>query len=651
MAAFAGLRPYFARMRSLYPRQALTLTEFGAEANRYEPPTVKQTYAFQERYLRRTLAAVAANPWLAGAIYWTAREFAVKPYWDGGAGIPLAERTSIHNKGLIAYDGTPKTRSRRGAKGVPREPALPRPTTLRVCTVGKRVARAYCNAMPETNRARGYRGHEVRAPIASVLAASTLLLAVVLATAAPRIASPDVSPTGPALPDKAGGSRRPSGATLTLTNPNAGTGDVDEFTHAVSRLSHGRMRVSVSEFAYYMQLDRANSLVRDLQAGRVQLAKIDTRELDRAGVSALRALTAPGLIDSLALEQRVLESAISRQMLSSFRRLGLVGLAIVPGELFKPVGITRTLLAPRDFRGATFYVTPSDVDTATLRALGARPIAHVYERIKPVDGLETSVHPFYFAHSVHHGRVTSATNLNLWPRLSAIFMSARVFDRLAPDQQRILRTAGARLVASAIARVRSQTAESTRVACARGVRLMRARAADVAAFKRALRPVLASLDRDAQTRRFISAIARMKQQLGTGPDAQSCGKPAPRPPVSTRPTPIDGVYRSDVTVAQLNRVPSFEAREYGLAEYGHFTLVLRRGRFRWSGASVHGDLLISGTFALHGPVVTLRPVDPIDFAGNTWTYRWSRYRDILSFRKVGRAPALLVVHPWRRASP
>ena len=46
---------------------------------------------------------------MGGAIYWTAREFAVKPRWDGGARpLPVNGRDSIHNKALIAYDGTPK---------------------------------------------------------------------------------------------------------------------------------------------------------------------------------------------------------------------------------------------------------------------------------------------------------------------------------------------------------------------------------------------------------------------------------------------------------------------------------------------------------------------------------------------------------------
>ena len=105
---FHTLRPYLKAMRIKYPRQAMMMTEFGAEATFHGPPTEKQTYEFQSRYLARTLRVVKSFPWLAGAIYWTAREFAVKPDWDGGANIPPSQRTPMHRKGLISYDGTPK---------------------------------------------------------------------------------------------------------------------------------------------------------------------------------------------------------------------------------------------------------------------------------------------------------------------------------------------------------------------------------------------------------------------------------------------------------------------------------------------------------------------------------------------------------------
>ncbi|MEJ7798135.1 MAG: glycoside hydrolase family 2 TIM barrel-domain containing protein [Solirubrobacteraceae bacterium] len=103
------LEPYLRAMHAKYPRHALVMSEFGAEATERGPADVKQTYAFQTRYLQRNLDVVDRLGFMGGAIYWTAREFAVKPRWDGGAGpLPVSDRDSIHNKALIAYDGTRK---------------------------------------------------------------------------------------------------------------------------------------------------------------------------------------------------------------------------------------------------------------------------------------------------------------------------------------------------------------------------------------------------------------------------------------------------------------------------------------------------------------------------------------------------------------
>ena len=105
-ANLADLEPYLRAMHAKYPSQALVMTEFGAEATEPGPADVKQTYEFQTRYLERSLDIIDRLGFMGGAIYWTSREFAVKPRWDGGAQ-PLV-RDSIHNKALIAYDGTPK---------------------------------------------------------------------------------------------------------------------------------------------------------------------------------------------------------------------------------------------------------------------------------------------------------------------------------------------------------------------------------------------------------------------------------------------------------------------------------------------------------------------------------------------------------------
>jgi beta-glucuronidase len=107
-ANVADLAPYVRGMRAMYPDTGLVLTEFGAEATMTGPASEKETYAFQSVYTRNVLKVVGASPTLSGAIYWTLREFAVKPNWDGGAQRFGIERDAIHNKGLVTYDGRPK---------------------------------------------------------------------------------------------------------------------------------------------------------------------------------------------------------------------------------------------------------------------------------------------------------------------------------------------------------------------------------------------------------------------------------------------------------------------------------------------------------------------------------------------------------------
>jgi beta-glucuronidase len=99
----ADLEPFLRQARSDYDRQALVMTEFGAEATMDGPEDVKETYAFQANYIDANLSLIRRLGFMSGAIYWTLREFAVKPDWDGGALRTDVVRDGIHNKGLLSY--------------------------------------------------------------------------------------------------------------------------------------------------------------------------------------------------------------------------------------------------------------------------------------------------------------------------------------------------------------------------------------------------------------------------------------------------------------------------------------------------------------------------------------------------------------------
>jgi hypothetical protein len=105
---FEDFAPFLDRLRRQYPTQAMAITEMGAEGIRRGPATRKGSYEFQTRYFRRLMNVIDARDDLSGALYWTLREFAVKPGWTGGVAPEHAKRGGIHRKGLLTYAGRPK---------------------------------------------------------------------------------------------------------------------------------------------------------------------------------------------------------------------------------------------------------------------------------------------------------------------------------------------------------------------------------------------------------------------------------------------------------------------------------------------------------------------------------------------------------------
>jgi hypothetical protein len=108
-ASFAALTPFLALQHERYPNQALVVSEFGAEALYDGSPAVKGTYQFQSDYVRSTVDVLDTLPFMNGSIYWTLREFAVRPGWKGGLTAAAANPSSgLTYKALITYGGVDK---------------------------------------------------------------------------------------------------------------------------------------------------------------------------------------------------------------------------------------------------------------------------------------------------------------------------------------------------------------------------------------------------------------------------------------------------------------------------------------------------------------------------------------------------------------
>ena len=364
-------------------------------------------------------------------------------------------------------------------------------------------------------------------------------------------------------------------------------------------------------------------------------------------MQSFRALVAPMLVDSYALEQRVLTSDLPAQMLKGVNKQDLVGLAVLPGLLRKPLGISRVLRSPQDFAGARIGIRPGEVARQTFAALGGTAVAYVPSdraAVSRLDGAELDADVIRSNAYDRNSRALTA-NVDLWPRALTLVMNKRSFDRLTARQRQALLSVPPAAVARTVAFAQLD-AQDTQVLCQRGLKLVTATASDLRALHNALRPVYATLERDAQTKRAIAEIQSLKSGLGAAgaPSVSKCG--ASSTAGIGQSSPIDGTYHSTVTRAQLLSNPKIEPGEDNTGNYGQFTLTIRGGRFEWRGSA--DGIPEGGTASVRGDRVTLRPTFPADQTGQEFVYRWNRYRGVLSFTKVTLGPTFLVVHPWRQ---
>ncbi len=444
---------------------------------------------------------------------------------------------------------------------------------------------------------------------------------------------------------------------MTLATHEETDRDVREFSAAVDRLSEGSLRIELETRWRNKEIDYDRGTVADVRAGKIDLAKIGVRSFDTLGVRSFQALTAPFLVDSLALEGKVLESRLADRMLAGVRRLGVEGIAVLPGEPRRPFGISRRLRAPFDYRGATIGIRPSLVSNWTFQALGATPRGYVPGDLPPsFDGAELDLVTI-------HGNTFDApgssltANVVLWPRALAVVANKGTLARLTRQQRAILREAGREALAPALQRLAADESDAGGILCRRGnMRFLEAAPEQLASLRSALRGVYARLREDPHTRAAIEEIDQMKE-----------GRARERPPSCAAGTsaeggltPLDGVYEVDTTRADTvsagappgERIPE---------NWGHWVYVLQGGRFAVTQEDedactwAYGKVTVSGetmAWTIVDGGYTKSPYQAYNKPGEFFKFRWSLYRDTLTLLplKGTISPANFRAKPWHRVS-
>ena len=153
------------------------------------------------------------------------------------------------------------------------------------------------------------------------------------------------------------------------------------------------------------------SVVQDVRDGKAQLGIVGVRVWDTLGVTSFQALLAPFLVDSQALQRRVLESPLAARMLDGIETARVVGVAVLPG----PLPALRDLSHPCWSRGLSGR---EDRDPARrrcaggVRCAGADSKGYVPGSLAGFD--ESDLDPIAIAYNDYDGMALTE-NVVLWP--------------------------------------------------------------------------------------------------------------------------------------------------------------------------------------------------------------------------------------------
>jgi TRAP-type C4-dicarboxylate transport system substrate-binding protein len=226
--------------------------------------------------------------------------------------------------------------------------------------------------------------------------------------------------------------------------------ELASFFSNVERLGAGRLRiVFVNGWASRADRDEERTVLEDLALGMADLGWVGARAVGAAfGIRSLEPVLAPLLFPSEEAVRRFVATADLTPLLEPLRAAGIESLALLPGGMRRPFGLTGPLLGPDTWEGKVIRTHASLIGEASIRALGATPVLRAARELAAgpplgVDGMD--LHPTAVAERNYPGWLTC--NVTLWPRLLLVAANRESFERLSSASRAVLTEAARRATA------------------------------------------------------------------------------------------------------------------------------------------------------------------------------------------------------------
>jgi tripartite ATP-independent transporter DctP family solute receptor len=184
----------------------------------------------------------------------------------------------------------------------------------------------------------------------------------------------------------------------------------------------------------------------------IEQAKIGALDFVRINVAPMNPIcpetmvpTMPFLFKSKEHMRKVLDGPIGEQILKSCEKQGFIGLAFYDSGSRSLYTTKKPVKTLADVKGMKIRVQQSDLWVSMLQAMGANatpiPYGEVYTALKTglVDGAENNWPSYQTARHFEAAKFYSLTEHAMAP--DVLFMSKRVWDKLTPAEQKMIRDA------------------------------------------------------------------------------------------------------------------------------------------------------------------------------------------------------------------
>jgi len=361
--------------------------------------------------------------------------------------------------------------------------------------------------------------------------------------------------------------------TLTLASnrpPNEPDEALAAFVAKVKEVSNGTLTITIKDSWHLGEPDYNVTTIKDVEAGKVDVANVAVRAFDTAGIDTFQPLIAPMLIDSHKTQQKVFDAGIPDKLLASLDGSGLAGLGISPGEL-RMLGTKGVSLADvTSAKGLTLGFQESGVAEDFLTAVGASATRlPTSADIANVDGLEQQLDSIIGNSYYEVGLDHVLGNLPLWPRLTAMVLNEEAYGALTREQKMALKSAWTATMELSVARARETDEGAADLVCTNEVALDQATSAQAAAWRRAADKVTDAIAAEDDSAAVVDEILKLKR--GSPAEAFTCAGA----PQDATAAVLDGTY--DVVVSKSDLLAGGASEEDANENSGRFEMVLHDG--------------------------------------------------------------------------